>query len=158
MYLCVALTSNCFRLILILGLLSNIVLSVWVQQVLRHERFLVQNENDCCWINRRNLFQNFCFMCENLLCFHIFGSSWIIVFIVLARHPPMDQGLLIHEFSKSHIQRRNTVGSNSLDEWSARRTDLYLTTHTTLTTDKLPCHRWDSNPHSQQESGRRPTP
>ena len=32
--------------------------------------------------------------------------------------------------------------------------------HTTLTTDKHPCPppRWDSNPQSQQASGRRPTP
>ena len=30
--------------------------------------------------------------------------------------------------------------------------------HTTLTTDKHPCHRWDSNPQSQQASGCRPTP
>ena len=30
--------------------------------------------------------------------------------------------------------------------------------HTTLTTDKHPCPRWDSNPRSQQASGRRPTP
>jgi len=30
--------------------------------------------------------------------------------------------------------------------------------HTTLTTDKHPCPRWDSNPQSQQTSGRRPTP
>jgi len=30
-----------------------------------------------------------------------------------------------------HTQRRNTVGSTPLDEWSARRRDLYLTTHNT---------------------------
>ena len=30
--------------------------------------------------------------------------------------------------------------------------------HTTLTTDKYPCPRWDSNPQSQQASGRRPKP
>jgi hypothetical protein len=30
--------------------------------------------------------------------------------------------------------------------------------HTTLTTDRHPHHRWDSNPRSQQASGRRPTP
>ena len=30
--------------------------------------------------------------------------------------------------------------------------------HTTLTTDEHPCLRWDSNPQSQQASGRRPTP
>ena len=65
-----------------------------------------------------------------------------------------------------HTQRRTTVGRTPLDEWSARRRDLYLTTynthnrqtsigllwtsdqlvaetstwqHTTLTTDKHPC-------------------
>ena len=29
--------------------------------------------------------------------------------------------------------------------------------HTTLITDRHPCQRWDSNPQSQQTSGRRPT-
>ena len=41
----------------------------------------------------------------------------------------MGHGLLIHEVSRSHTQRRTTVGRTPLDEWSARRTDLYLTTH-----------------------------
>ena len=35
-----------------------------------------------------------------------------------------------------HTQRRTTVSRTPLDEWSARRRDLYLTT---LTTDKHPC-------------------
>ena len=56
-----------------------------------------------------------------------------------------------------HTQRRAAVGRTPLDEWSVRRRDLYLTTHTTLTTDKHPYPRWDSNPRSQQASGRRPT-
>ena len=30
-----------------------------------------------------------------------------------------------------HTQRRSTVGSTPVDEWSARRRDLYLTTHDT---------------------------
>jgi hypothetical protein len=30
-----------------------------------------------------------------------------------------------------HTQRRSTVGRTPLDEWSARRRDLYLTTHNT---------------------------
>ena len=32
-----------------------------------------------------------------------------------------------------HTQRRTTVDRTPLDKWSARRRDLYLTTHTTLT-------------------------
>jgi hypothetical protein len=53
-----------------------------------------------------------------------------------------------------HIQQRTIIGRTSLDEWSARRRDLYLTT---LNTD-IPCPRRDSKPRSQQASGRRPTP
>jgi len=70
-------------------------------------------------------------MCENLLFFHIFGSSWIIIIIILflVRLPPVGQDLLIREFSRSHTQRRTIVSRNRLDEWSARRRDLYLTAH-----------------------------
>ena len=55
-------------------------------------------------------------------------------------------------FLITHTQRRTTVGRTTLDEWWARRRDVYMTTH------KHPCHQWDSNPQSQQASGRRPTP
>jgi hypothetical protein len=51
----------------------------------------------------------------------------------------------------------HTLGRTSPDEWSVRRRDLYLTAHT-LTTDRHPCLRRDSNPLSQQASVRRPTP
>ena len=40
---------------------------------------------------------------------------------------------------RSYTQRRTTVGRTSLDEGPARHRDLYLTTNTTLTTDKRPC-------------------
>jgi len=39
-----------------------------------------------------------------------------------------------------HTQRRTTVSGTTLDEWSARRSDLYLTAHTR---DKLTCCRRD---------------
>ena len=67
--------------------------------------------------------------------------------------PPVGQGLLIREVSGAtalrwgrassfarfldHTQRRTTVGRTSLDEWSARRRDLYLTIHTKLTTENI---------------------
>ena len=54
-----------------------------------------------------------------------------------------------------HTQRRSTVGRTPLDVWSARRRDLYLTTHNT---HNRQTSRWDSNPQSQLASGRRPTP
>jgi len=54
-------------------------------------------------------------------------------------------GFLILEVFLDHTQRRTTVGRTPLDEWSARRRDLYLTTQNT-------------NPRSQQASGHRPTP
>ena len=47
-----------------------------------------------------------------------------------------------------HTQRRTTVGRIPLNEWSARRRDLYLTSKNTH--NRHPCPRWDSNPQSQQ--------
>jgi len=55
-----------------------------------------------------------------------------------------------------HTQGRSTVGRTPMGERSARRIDLYLTTHITFTAEKHPCPRWDSNPQSQQASGHRP--
>jgi hypothetical protein len=57
---------------------------------------------------------------------------------------------------RSHSPGHTTLGRTPLDEWSARRTDLKLTTHDTQ--NRHSCTRRDSNSQSQQESGRRPTP
>ena len=57
-----------------------------------------------------------------------------------------------------HTQRRITVGRTPLDELTARRRDLYLTTHNTHNRQTTMLLRRDSNPRSQQASGRRPTP
>jgi len=48
--------------------------------------------------------------------------------LLLARQPPVGQGLLIHEVSRSH-KRRTTVGRTPLEEGSARCRDFYLKTH-----------------------------
>jgi len=53
-----------------------------------------------------------------------------------------------------HTQRRITVGRTFLDEWSARRRNLYVTTYDT--TDRHQYPRWDSNPQSQQARACRP--
>ena len=55
----------------------------------------------------------------------------LTVCLFLARQLPVGQDLLIHEVSRSHTQQRTTVGRTPVDEWSARRRDLYLTTHNT---------------------------
>jgi hypothetical protein len=60
-------------------------------------------------------------------------------------------------FSRDLTQTRATVGRTPLDEGSARRRDLYLTTQT-LIRDKHPWLRWDSNPRSQQAVVCRPMP
>jgi hypothetical protein len=55
-----------------------------------------------------------------------------------------------------HTQRRARFCWLPLDEWLARCRDLWQ--HITHTTNKHPCLRLDSNPRSQQASGRRPMP
>ena len=83
-----------------------------------------------------------------------FPVNWTFFFL----WPCCPTRAMAPSFMKSldHTQRRITVGRTPLDEWSACRKDLYLTTHNTH--NKQPCPRWDSNPRSQQASGRRPTP
>ena len=49
----------------------------------------------------------------------------------MAQQPLVGQGLLSIEASRSHFFRHITLGRTSLDESSARRIDLYLTTHNT---------------------------
>jgi hypothetical protein len=47
-----------------------------------------------------------------------------------------------------HTERRTTVGRTPLNEWSARRRDLYMTIHNTH--NRHPCPPRDSNPEFQQ--------
>jgi hypothetical protein len=56
---------------------------------------------------------------------------WGILFVCFCRESP--QWFRASSFTSflDHTQRRTTVGRTPLDEWSARRTDLYLTTHNT---------------------------
>jgi len=55
------------------------------------------------------------------------------------------------------ILRQTKIGRNPLYEWSARHRDLYLTTHNTRSGQTYMARR-DSNPQSQQASGRRTLP
>jgi hypothetical protein len=66
-------------------------------------------------------------------------------------------GFLIVEVSRLQSVEHTTLGMTPLDEWSVRRRDLSLTTHITHNR-QTSTRRRDSNPQSQQASGRRPTP
>ena len=88
---------------------------------------------------------------------HLQPRMLFFFFLLLAQQPPVGQGLLIHEVSRSHTQWRTTVGWTALDEGSACRRDLLLATHNNPNR-QTSMRRWDSNPQSQQESGRRHTP
>jgi len=65
--------------------------------------------------------------------------------------PPRFRGFLI-----THNDAPQSVGLLWTSDQSFADTSTWQ--HTTLTIDKHPCPRWDSNPQSQQASGRRPTP
>ena len=58
--------------------------------------------------------------------------DFIVLFLFcVALRPHAGHGLLILEVSRSHTQRRITVSRTPLDERSARRRVLYLTTRNT---------------------------
>jgi len=71
----------------------------------------------------------------------------------MSQQPLVGQGLFF-----TITLRHTTLGRAPLDEWSAHCKEIFLTTRTTLTTDRHPYRRRDSKPQSQQASGRRPTP
>jgi len=70
--------------------------------------------------------------------------------------PPVGQGLLFIGASRSHSDTPHSLGLL----WTSDQPDAGTSTwqHTTLTRDRHPCRRRDSNPHSHQASGRRPRP
>jgi hypothetical protein len=76
------------------------------------------------------------YFCINFACNYIraFTNFWLFVHsfsCCASAHRVMASSFLMFI---DHTQRRATVGRNPLDEWSARRRDLYLTTHNTHNT------------------------
>jgi hypothetical protein len=74
----------------------------------------------------------------------------------MAQQPQVGQGLLNTEASRSQSDTSRSVGLL----WTSDEPNVETSTwqNTTHTRDIHPCHRWNSNPQSQQASGRRPTP
>jgi len=68
-------------------------------------------------------------LCVSVVCYlHVVG----LLFFSWRNNLIVGLGLRIHEvFFLDHTQRHTTNGRTPLDEWSARRRDLYLTTHNT---------------------------
>ena len=77
--------------------------------------------------------------------------------LFLAQRSPVGQGLLIHEVSRSHTTTHHSRQDSSGRVISSSQRPLPDNTqHSQQTNIHAP--RWDSNPRSQQASGRRPTP
>ena len=56
----------------------------------------------------------------------------LLVVSPVAQHPAVGQGFLNIDVSRPHSVRHTTLSRTPLDQRSAPRTDLYLTTHSTL--------------------------
>jgi hypothetical protein len=82
--------------------------------------------------------------------------SLYLVCMFFAQQPPVGQGLLIHEVSRSHSTKHRSRWDSCTRDQLVAETSTWQ--HTTLTRLRHPCHRWDSIPQSQQASGRRRTP
>jgi len=65
----------------------------------------------------------------------------------MAQQPPVGQGPLFLEDSRSYSEAPQSVGPLWTSDWSVAQTSTWQ--HTTLTTDKYPCVWRDSNPQTQ---------
>ena len=59
----------------------------------------------------------------------LFACLLLCLFVCFWRNNPQLARVSTFMGFLGHTQRRTTLGRTSLDEWSARRSDLYLTTH-----------------------------
>jgi hypothetical protein len=81
-------------------------------------------------------------------------SKWLHFFVCFWRDsPPVGQGLLIHEVSRSHSTTHHSRQDSSGRVISSSQRPLPDNTH-----NRLPCPRWDSNPQSQQAADLRIRP
>ena len=72
-------------------------------------------------------------------------------FFFMSQQPLLGQDLLIIEVSRSHSDTPHSVGIFCTSDRPDAETSTWL--HTTLTTDRHPCLRPDSNPQSHQARG-----
>jgi hypothetical protein len=87
--------------------------------------------------------------------FHVLSNSLRSnrpFFFPMAQQPPVGQGFLIIEASRSHSDSPHSVGLLYTSDQTVVGNSTWR--HTTLTTDRHPCVRRDSNPQSQQANGR----
>jgi hypothetical protein len=89
------------------------------------------------------------FMCEDT------EGNVLLLLLAVTTHLRILASLFLR--FRDSTQWHNIVVRTPLDEWSARRRDLYLTTHNTQNR-QYSCPRRDSNPQSQQASGCRSMP
>jgi hypothetical protein len=65
-------------------------------------------------------------------------------FFLTAQQPPLGHGPLFIKASRSHSDTPHSVELLWTSDWSD--TENSTRQHTTVTTDRHPCPRWDSNP------------
>jgi hypothetical protein len=114
-YIWYTITSFVQYITAVMGPICASCLEIWVPQLFGTLRVNPGYYRDCCTF--------------------LSDSDWapmiIIIIILLWRCEPTR--VMASSFLRflDHTQRRTTVGRTPLDEWSARRRDLYLTTHNT---------------------------
>ena len=106
------------------------------------------------------VFKTFCAVrfgfCVKELHFHSFGLKFNYLFVFGATAPQWARASSFTRFLDQHNDAPQSVGLL----WTSDQLVAEASTwqHTTFTRNRHPCPRWDSNPQSQQTSGRRPTP
>ena len=78
------------------------------------------------------------------------------IFSSMVQQPPVGQGLLNAEDPRSHSDTPQSAGLHWTSDQLVAETSIWK--YTTLTTDRHPSPRRNSNSQSQPANGRRPTP
>jgi hypothetical protein len=84
----------------------------------------------CVWVYKLRLGPLSSFSTTALFAYFLPSIRYVLFTCVWRHSPQWSMASSITRFL-DHTQRRTTVGRTPLDEWSARRRDLYLTSHNT---------------------------
>ena len=138
---------------------------VWMMAVIQWQ-FMGHEWGIWCFdrsISHKDRIVSYSYMVHNAFYWELWRKrkQWFVIylqeFFAVALRPNAGHGLLILEvFYNTHNDVPQSVGLLWTSDQLVAETSTWQ--HTTLTTDKHPCPRWDSKSRSQQASGRRPTP
>jgi len=148
-----AMSCPCIRTFYLKGVMRQNILQkwAWIEITLRSNRTRKENTGPCLGLSTSDSIIMYCTNKALLIDSGKYLNRDKYTFSLLWRCVPTRAMAYTFLMFLDHTKRRTTIGKTSLNEWSAHRRDLYMTTHN-IHNRQISMPRWHSNPQFQQMS------